>query len=144
MIGPSPEDSLAAPYLSMTRREDLADQINSSMLRQCFALHMRVLILICMCATDYVGESPAPALQIWAQTTKVVWDQVISTRATLPRAADVPADVKAYVNYVVRSPEGEEDQVCAWYCCDEPSSDRNMQAQTQTAMPFDLPTLAQA
>ncbi|KAG9102746.1 hypothetical protein FRC06_001278, partial [Ceratobasidium sp. 370] len=75
MIGPFPEESPAAPYLSMARREALADQVNSSMLY-------------------HVGESPAPALQIWAQATKVVWDQIISAHIALPRVADIPADAR--------------------------------------------------
>ncbi|KAG8694038.1 hypothetical protein FRC09_010096 [Ceratobasidium sp. 395] len=93
MIGPCPEQSLAAPYLSMKRREALADQVNSSMLH-------------------FVGESPAPALQIWAQTTRVVWDQ-ISAHVTLPRAPDIPADAKMYAHYVLRTPEGEEERTKA-------------------------------
>jgi hypothetical protein len=36
MLGPSPEASLAAPYLSMMRREALADQVNSAMLCEPF------------------------------------------------------------------------------------------------------------
>ncbi|KAG8748290.1 hypothetical protein FRC10_007680 [Ceratobasidium sp. 414] len=107
MIGPVPEESLAAPYLSMARREALADQVNSSMLH-------------------YVGESPAPALQIWAQATKVVWDQIISAHIALPRAADIPADARMYARYVLRGMEGDEERAQA------------------IAVPFDFPALARA
>ncbi|KAG8713715.1 hypothetical protein FRC08_012906 [Ceratobasidium sp. 394] len=107
MIGPVPEESLAAPYLSMARREALADQVNSSMLY-------------------YVGESPAPALQIWAQTTKVVWDQIILAHIALPRVADIPADARMYAHYVLRGTEGDEERAQA------------------TAVPFDFPALARA
>ncbi|QRW14507.1 hypothetical protein RhiLY_13506 [Ceratobasidium sp. AG-Ba] len=108
MIGPSPENSLAAPYLSMARREALADQVNSSMLY-------------------YVGESPAPALQIWAQAAKVVWDQIHQSQLPLPRSADIPADAKMYARYVVRGVEGEDER-----------------SQTVMAMPFDFAALAGA
>ncbi|QRV99970.1 hypothetical protein RhiJN_27989 [Ceratobasidium sp. AG-Ba] len=108
MIGPSPENSLAAPYLSMARREALADQVNSSMLH-------------------YVGESPAPALQIWAQAAKVVWDQINQSQLPLPRSADIPADAKMYARYVVRGVEGEDER-----------------SQTVMAMPFDFVALAGA
>ncbi|ELU44758.1 ran binding domain-containing protein [Rhizoctonia solani AG-1 IA] len=91
MLGPSPESSLAAPYLSMSRREAVADQVNSAMLW-------------------YVGEAPAPRLQIWAQTAKVVWDQVAAMHAPMPRIDEIPVDVRMYARYVVRSTEGE-DQV---------------------------------
>ncbi|KAJ1309808.1 hypothetical protein OPQ81_006573 [Rhizoctonia solani] len=107
MLGPSPESSLAAPYLSMSRREAVADQVNSAMLW-------------------YVGEAPAPRLQIWAQTARVVWDQVVTTRQTLPRTDDIPADVRMYAKYVIRSLDGED------------------QAHENTAIPFDFHSLAQA
>ncbi|CAE6508593.1 unnamed protein product [Rhizoctonia solani] len=107
MLGPSPESSLAAPYLSMSRREAVADQVNSAMLW-------------------YVGEAPAPRLQIWSQTAKVVWDQIVATRPTLPRTDDIPADVRMYAKYVIRSTEGED------------------QAHENMAIPFDFHSLAQA
>ncbi|CAE6517004.1 unnamed protein product [Rhizoctonia solani] len=107
MLGPSPESSLAAPYLSMGRREAVADQVNSAMLW-------------------YVGEAPAPRLQIWAQTAKVVWDQVVTTQPAIPRTDDIPADVRMYAKYVIRSTEGED------------------QAPENTAIPFDFHSLAQA
>lgn len=108
MLGPSPETSLAAPYLSMSRREALADQVNSAMLW-------------------HVGEPPAPRLQIWAQTARVVWDQVIAMRPTLQKATDVPADVRMYAKYVTRNAEGDEEQ-----------------GQPLAAVPFDFHALAQA
>ncbi|KAF8710444.1 hypothetical protein RHS03_01986, partial [Rhizoctonia solani] len=107
MLGPSPESSLAAPYLSMSRREAVADQVNSAMLW-------------------YVGEAPAPRLQIWAQTAKVVWDQVAAMHAPMPRIDEIPVDVTMYARYVVRSTEGED------------------QAQENLAVPFDFHSLAQA
>jgi hypothetical protein len=61
--------------------------------------------------TGHVGEPPAPRLQIWAQTTKVVWDQIVAMRPALPRGNDIPTEAKMYAKYVVRSTEGEEDQV---------------------------------
>ncbi|CAE7106658.1 unnamed protein product [Rhizoctonia solani] len=107
MLGPSPESSLAAPYLSMNRREAVADQVNSAMLW-------------------YVGEAPAPRLQIWAQTAKVVWDLIGTERPTLPRTDEIPADVRMYAKYVIRSIEGEN------------------QAPENTTIPFDFHALAQA
>ncbi|KAF8609965.1 hypothetical protein BDV93DRAFT_3597 [Ceratobasidium sp. AG-I] len=89
MLSSTPEATLAAPYLSMKRREALADQVNSAMLW-------------------HAGESPAPCLQIWAQTTRVVWDQIIGLRVSLPRVADTPPDVKMYSKYVARNSEAEE------------------------------------
>ncbi|KAF8758594.1 hypothetical protein RHS01_02584 [Rhizoctonia solani] len=89
MLGPSPESSLAAPYLSMSRREAVADQI-------------------------------------WAQTAKVVWDQVAAMHAPMPRIDEIPVDVRMYARYVVRSTEGED------------------QAQEDLAVPFDFHSLAQA
>ncbi|KAG8734188.1 hypothetical protein FRC11_009844 [Ceratobasidium sp. 423] len=107
MLGPSPEASLAAPYLSMNRREAVADQVNSAMLW-------------------YVGEAPAPRLQIWAQTAKAVWDQVAAMRQTIPRTDDIPAGARMYAKYVTRSTEGED------------------QTHENTAIPFDFHSLAQA
>ncbi|CUA74949.1 hypothetical protein RSOLAG22IIIB_01583 [Rhizoctonia solani] len=107
MLGPSPESSLAAPYLSMSRREAVADQVNSAMLW-------------------YVGEAPAPRLQIWAQTAKVIWDQIGATRPTIPRTDDIPAGVRMYAKYVIRSIESED------------------QTHENTAIPFDFHSLARA
>ncbi|CAE6414097.1 unnamed protein product [Rhizoctonia solani] len=107
MLGSSPESSLAAPYLSMSRREAVADQVNSAMLW-------------------YVGEAPAPRLQIWAQTSKVVWEQVAATHAVIPRTDEIPVDVRMYAKYVVRTVEGED------------------QTQDNIAIPFDFHSLAQA
>ncbi|QRW27452.1 hypothetical protein RhiXN_02047 [Rhizoctonia solani] len=84
-----------APYLSMSRREAVADQ---SIVQCC----------------------------IWAQTAKVVWDQVAAMHAPMPRIDEIPVDVTMYARYVVRSTEGED------------------QAQENLAVPFDFHSLAQA
>lgn len=55
----------------------------------------------------HIGESPAPCLKIWAQTTRVVWDQIAGLRVNLPRVVDIPSDVKMYTKYVLLSSERE-------------------------------------